>query len=68
MQKGVGLGALSRTSKASQIYASHGERLQKSNLDELNTQLSVFQAALQEFSRTHAKVAPFFLEIISKTQ
>ena len=56
MQKGVGLGALSRTSKASQIYASHGERLQKANVDQLTTQFNVFQAALHEFSRTHAKV------------
>lgn len=55
MQKGVGLGALSRNSKASQIYASHGERIQKAHLEELSTQLNVFQAALQEFSRTHAK-------------
>lgn len=55
MQKGVGLGALSRTSKASQIYANHGERLQKSHIDELNTQLEVFQQALSHFSRTHAK-------------
>lgn len=56
MNKGVGLGALSGRSKASQIYASHGERLQKSHIDELTTQLNVFQAALHEFSRTHTKV------------
>ncbi|KAI5842855.1 EAP30/Vps36 family-domain-containing protein [Tricharina praecox] len=55
MQKGVGLGALSRNSKHSQLYASHGERLQRSHADKLSTQLSVFQAALIEFSRTHAK-------------
>lgn len=55
MQKGVGLGALSRNSKTNKQYALHGERLQKSQLDKLNTQLSVFQAALLEFSRTHAK-------------
>jgi len=55
MQKGVGLGALSRNSKHSQLYASHGERLQRSHVDKLNTQLEVFQAALVEFSRTHAK-------------
>lgn len=55
MQKGVGLGALTRKSNASQIYASHGERIQKAHLEELTTQLNVFQAALQEFSRTHAK-------------
>jgi ESCRT-II complex subunit VPS22 len=55
MQKGVGLGALTRNSKFSQQYASHGERLKQSNVEQLNTQLEVFQAALLEFSRTHAK-------------
>lgn len=55
MQKGVGLGALTRNSRTNQQYALHGERLQKSQIDKLNTQLSVFQAALLEFSRTHAK-------------
>ena len=55
MQKGVGLGALSRNSKTNKQYALHGEKLQKTQLDQLNTQLSVFQAALLEFSRSHAK-------------
>ncbi|TGZ84293.1 ESCRT-2 complex [Ascodesmis nigricans] len=55
MQKGVGLGALTRNTKASQIYASHGERIQKAHLEELATQLNVFQAVLQEFARRHAK-------------
>ncbi|KAF8250865.1 ESCRT-2 complex [Wilcoxina mikolae CBS 423.85] len=55
MQKGVGLGALTRNSRTNEQYALYGERLQKSQLDKLNTQLSVFQAALLEFSHTHAK-------------
>lgn len=55
MQKGAGVGALNRNSRTSQQYASHGERLQKSQVDKLNTQLEVFQAALLEFSRTHTK-------------
>ncbi|KAF8535815.1 EAP30/Vps36 family-domain-containing protein [Trichophaea hybrida] len=55
MQKGVGLGALTRNSRTNEQYALYGERLQRSQLDKLNTQLSVFQAALLEFSHTHAK-------------
>jgi len=55
MRRGAGLGALNRNSRTTQQYASHGERLQRSQVDRLNTQLEVFQAALNEFSRTHAK-------------
>ncbi|PWW73997.1 ESCRT-2 complex [Tuber magnatum] len=55
MRKGVGLGALARNTQTSQQYASHGQLLQKSHIDELTTQLSVFQASLSQFSRTHAK-------------
>lgn len=55
MQKGAGFGALTRNSRAAQQYELHGKRLQESQFDKLDTQLSVFQAALLEFSRTHAK-------------
>ena len=55
MRKGVGLGALTRNTQTSQQFASHGQHLQKSHIDELTTQLAVFQASLSQFSRTHAK-------------
>lgn len=55
MQKGAGFGALTRNSHAAQQYELLGKRLQESQFDKLDTQLSVFQAALLEFSRTHAK-------------
>ena len=55
MRKGVGLGALDRRQLKSQQYASHGEALRSEQLSSLNTQLSVFQSLLQQFSVTHAK-------------
>lgn len=61
MRKGVGVGALQKS--AQQQYAAHGEQLQKSHVDELTTQLAVFQAVLLEFSKTHAKdirLSPIF--------
>lgn len=54
-RRGVGLGALTRTTQSAQIYQSHGSQIQKQHIEELSTQLSVFQAALAQFSRTHAK-------------
>lgn len=54
-RRGVGLGALTRTSQSQQQYQSHGSLIQKTHIDELTTQLSVFQAALAQFARTHAK-------------
>lgn len=55
MRKGVGLGALTRNSQTASSFATHGQALQKSHIDELTTQLAVFQAQLSQFSRTHAK-------------
>lgn len=55
MRKGVGLGALTRSSQTSQIYASHGQSLRASDISELTTQLEVFRSALINFSQTHAK-------------
>jgi ESCRT-II complex subunit VPS22 len=55
MQKGAGLGALTRSSKFSAQYAQHGNVLKDRSATALSTQLTVFQAALREFSRTHAK-------------
>lgn len=55
MRKGVGLGALARNTQTASQFATHGLALQKSYIDELTTQLAVFQAQLSQFSRTHAK-------------
>jgi len=54
-RRGVGLGALTRNAQSAQQYQSHGTQIQKQHIDELTTQLSVFQAALGQFARTHAK-------------
>ncbi|KAH8150267.1 uncharacterized protein LAJ45_05478 [Morchella importuna] len=54
MRKGVGLGALSRTTHTRSTYTTHGAALQKSHIDQLTTQLSVFQSQLSHFARTHA--------------
>lgn len=54
-RRGVGLGALTRTSQSQQQYQTHGTHIHKTHIDELTTQLSVFQAALAQFARTHAK-------------
>ncbi|KAH0608544.1 uncharacterized protein H6S33_001678 [Morchella sextelata] len=54
MRKGVGLGALTRTTHTRSTYTTHGAALQKSHIDQLTTQLSVFQAQLSHFARTHA--------------
>lgn len=54
MRKGVGLGALTRTTHTRSTYTTHGAALQKSHIDQLTTQLSVFQSQLSHFARTHA--------------
>jgi len=54
-RKGVGLSAFSARSQAASQYASHGDQLRTSNLTALQTQLSVFQSLLHQFSLTHAK-------------
>ncbi|KAI5841166.1 EAP30/Vps36 family-domain-containing protein [Morchella snyderi] len=54
MRKGVGLGALTRTTHTRSTYTTHGAALQKSQIDHLTTQLSVFQSQLSAFARTHA--------------
>jgi ESCRT-II complex subunit VPS22 len=54
-RKPVGLAALtSRTSTAS-TYATHGSTLRSAHLSALETQLSVFQSLLQNFSIQHSK-------------
>lgn len=52
-RKGVGLSAFSRNAIRSDKYASHGASMRSANAESLATQLSVFQAALYNFSLTH---------------
>ncbi|KZF22720.1 vacuolar-sorting protein SNF8 [Xylona heveae TC161] len=54
-RKGVGLSAFTARSQAVSQFASHGDFLRTSNLNALQTQLSVFQSLLHQFSLTHAK-------------
>jgi ESCRT-II complex subunit VPS22 len=54
-RRGVGLGAFSNASISSEQYAKHGQQLRTSHAEALANQLSVFQAALHNFSLTHAK-------------
>lgn len=48
-----GLSAFSRTASAQ--YASHGTQIRNSHQTSLQTQLSVFQSLLHQFSVSHAK-------------
>ncbi|EME41740.1 hypothetical protein DOTSEDRAFT_81953 [Dothistroma septosporum NZE10] len=54
-RRGVGLGAFSNAAISSDKYAAHGAALRSTHADALANQLSVFQAALHNFSLTHAK-------------
>jgi ESCRT-II complex subunit VPS22 len=54
-RRGVGLSAFSNAAISSDKYAAHGAALRTSHADALANQLSVFQAALHNFSLTHAK-------------
>lgn len=54
-RRGVGLSAFSNAAISSDKYAAHGASLKSSHADALANQLSVFQAALHNFSLTHAK-------------
>ncbi|WPH02031.1 vacuolar-sorting protein dot2 [Acrodontium crateriforme] len=54
-RRGVGLSAFSNAAISSDQYARHGEQLRTSHADALENQRSVFQAALHNFSLTHAK-------------
>lgn len=50
-----GLSAFSRNTITSAQYASHGSQLRSSHQSSLQTQLSVFQSLLHQFSVSHAK-------------
>lgn len=50
-----GLAAFSRNTLTSAQYASHGNQLRQTHMQSLQTQLSVFQELLHQFSKTHAK-------------
>ncbi|KAK3114905.1 ESCRT II complex subunit Dot2 [Teratosphaeriaceae sp. CCFEE 6253] len=54
-RRGVGLSAFSNAAISSDQYARHGQQLRTSHAEALANQLSVFQAALHNFSLTHAK-------------
>lgn len=54
-RRGVGLNAFSNAAISSEQYARHGQQLRTSHAEALANQLSVFQAALHNFSLTHAK-------------
>lgn len=54
-RRGVGLNAFSNAAISSDQYARHGAALRTSHADALANQFSVFQAALHNFSLTHAK-------------
>ena len=51
---GVGFAAFNQRVISTQQLQEHGNSIRRTHVDELNTQLSVFQAALANFSRTHA--------------
>jgi ESCRT-II complex subunit VPS22 len=53
-RRGVGLSAFSNAA-IKDAYASYGTSVQAQHLDSLQTQLSVFQQLLHNFSITHAK-------------
>lgn len=50
-----GLSAFSRNTITTAQYASHGSQLRNSHSTSLQTQLSVFQSLLHQFSITHAR-------------
>lgn len=54
-RKGVGLSAFSRNTLRSDQYAAHGASLRSAHAEALANQLSVFQAALHNFSLSHGK-------------
>jgi ESCRT-II complex subunit VPS22 len=54
-RRGVGLGAFSNSAISADQYARHGQTLRSNHAEALANQLSVFQAALHNFSLTHAK-------------
>ncbi|KAK0366926.1 ESCRT II complex subunit Dot2 [Friedmanniomyces endolithicus] len=54
-RRGVGLSAFTNAAIALDQYARHGQALRTSHAEALANQLSVFQAALHNFSLTHAK-------------
>lgn len=51
----MGLSAFSRNALTNEQYARHGQNLRNTHAESLANQLSVFQAALHNFSLTHAK-------------
>ncbi|KAF2766426.1 ESCRT-2 complex [Teratosphaeria nubilosa] len=54
-RRGIGLAGLTNASISSDQYAKHGAALRNTHAETLSNQLSVFQAALHNFSLTHAK-------------
>lgn len=52
-RRGVGLSAFSRNALTQDSYASHGAYLRSTHAESLANQLSVFQAALHNFSIAH---------------
>ncbi|KAF1814805.1 ESCRT-2 complex [Eremomyces bilateralis CBS 781.70] len=54
-RRGVGLAAFSNNSVASAQYATHGTNIRAAHVDSLQTQISVFQQLLHQFSITHGK-------------
>lgn len=54
-RRGIGLSAFSNAAISSDQYARHGAALRTTHAEALSTQLEVFQAALHNFSLTHAK-------------
>ncbi|OCK85814.1 ESCRT-2 complex [Lepidopterella palustris CBS 459.81] len=54
-RRGVGLSAFTRNHISTAQYASHGNALRSAQAESLQTQLSVFQSVLHQFSITHAK-------------
>lgn len=54
-RRGVGLSAFSNSAISADQYARHGQTLRANHAEALANQLSVFQAALHNFSLTHAR-------------
>lgn len=54
-RRGVGLSAFSNSAISADQYARHGQTLRSNHAEALANQLSVFQAALHNFSLIHAK-------------
>ncbi|OJJ84765.1 ESCRT-II subunit protein SNF8 [Aspergillus glaucus CBS 516.65] len=53
-RRGVGLGAFTNRTQATQSYATHGANLRSTHTSSLQTQLSVFQSALHSFALEHS--------------